>query len=94
MTLPCQAGQIYKWVDAQGVTHFDAQPPKAWPAPPSPCRKNRKVRPVRHHPTSRAPSTKSWTTRPSNNSPGRKPSASVFAHRHGPAWRSCRTTRA
>ena len=23
----CQAGQIYKWVDAQGVTHFDAQPP-------------------------------------------------------------------
>jgi hypothetical protein len=22
-----QAGQIYKWVDAQGVTHFDAQPP-------------------------------------------------------------------
>jgi len=22
-----QATQIYKWVDAQGVTHFDAQPP-------------------------------------------------------------------
>jgi cytochrome c556 len=22
-----QAGQIYKWVDAQGQTHFDAQPP-------------------------------------------------------------------
>lgn len=22
-----QAVQIYKWVDAQGVTHFDAQPP-------------------------------------------------------------------
>lgn len=22
-----QAAQIYKWVDAQGVTHFDAQPP-------------------------------------------------------------------
>lgn len=21
------AGQIYKWVDTQGVTHFDAQPP-------------------------------------------------------------------
>ncbi len=21
------AGQVYKWVDAQGVTHFDAQPP-------------------------------------------------------------------
>ena len=21
------AAQIYKWVDAQGVTHFDAQPP-------------------------------------------------------------------
>jgi hypothetical protein len=28
MCLPCQAGQIYKWVDAQGVTHFDAQPPQ------------------------------------------------------------------
>ncbi|UCR82710.1 DUF4124 domain-containing protein [Pseudomonas chlororaphis subsp. aurantiaca] len=28
MSLPCQAGQIYKWVDAQGVTHFDAQPPQ------------------------------------------------------------------
>ncbi|MVV46938.1 DUF4124 domain-containing protein [Pseudomonas sp. PB120] len=24
----CIAGQIYKWVDAQGVTHFDAQPPQ------------------------------------------------------------------
>ncbi|MPQ66731.1 MULTISPECIES: DUF4124 domain-containing protein [unclassified Pseudomonas] len=23
----CQAGPIYKWVDAQGQTHFDAQPP-------------------------------------------------------------------
>ncbi|WP_296259521.1 MULTISPECIES: DUF4124 domain-containing protein [unclassified Pseudomonas] len=22
-----QAAQIYKWIDAQGVTHFDAQPP-------------------------------------------------------------------
>jgi len=22
-----QAAQIYKWVDAQGITHFDAQPP-------------------------------------------------------------------
>lgn len=40
------AGQIYKWVDAQGVTHFTAQPPQATqsvtippakqpPAPPS-----------------------------------------------------------
>ena len=27
MTPTAQAGQIYKWVDAQGVTHFDAQPP-------------------------------------------------------------------
>ncbi|WP_407315025.1 DUF4124 domain-containing protein [Pseudomonas sp. nanlin1] len=26
------AGQIYKWVDAQGVTHFDAQPPVGRPA--------------------------------------------------------------
>lgn len=23
----CQAVQIYKWVDAQGQTHFDSQPP-------------------------------------------------------------------
>ncbi|WP_095055876.1 DUF4124 domain-containing protein [Pseudomonas sp. Irchel s3b2] len=37
----CTAGQIYKWVDAQGVTHFDAQPPPGreptlvvTPAPP------------------------------------------------------------
>ena len=40
------AGQIYKWVDAQGVTHFDAQPPagqnstpietKSQPAPAAP----------------------------------------------------------
>jgi 3-oxoacyl-ACP reductase-like protein len=26
------AGQIYQWVDAQGVTHFDAQPPRDQPA--------------------------------------------------------------
>ncbi|MGZ7457506.1 DUF4124 domain-containing protein [Pseudomonas sp. Ma2-10] len=24
----CMAAQIYKWVDVQGVTHFDAQPPQ------------------------------------------------------------------
>ncbi|WP_260962656.1 DUF4124 domain-containing protein [Pseudomonas citri] len=24
----CMAGQVYKWVDAQGVTHFGAQPPQ------------------------------------------------------------------
>ncbi|VVN39323.1 hypothetical protein PS862_05392 [Pseudomonas fluorescens] len=24
----CMAGQIYKWVDTQGVTHFGAQPPQ------------------------------------------------------------------
>ena len=24
----CMAGQVYKWVDTQGVTHFDAQPPQ------------------------------------------------------------------
>ncbi|WP_426206741.1 DUF4124 domain-containing protein [Pseudomonas sp. TWP3-1] len=28
----CMAGQIYKWVDAQGVTHFDAQPPQGQPS--------------------------------------------------------------
>ncbi|MFS2157334.1 DUF4124 domain-containing protein [Pseudomonas sp. Pseusp122] len=43
-----QAAQIYKWVDAQGVTHFDAQPPagqqvqqidvqKPPPPPPAPA---------------------------------------------------------
>ncbi|WP_130931319.1 DUF4124 domain-containing protein [Pseudomonas sp. Sample_24] len=26
------AAQIYKWVDAQGVTHFDGQPPPGLPA--------------------------------------------------------------
>ncbi|CAI8951744.1 MULTISPECIES: DUF4124 domain-containing protein [unclassified Pseudomonas] len=26
------AAQIYKWVDAQGVTHFDAQPPAGQPS--------------------------------------------------------------
>lgn len=37
------AGQIYKWVDAQGQTHFDAQPPqgqdvtKIAPAPAPPA---------------------------------------------------------
>lgn len=41
------AGQIYKWVDAQGVTHFTAQPPQdgearvvpaaKQPPPPSPA---------------------------------------------------------
>ena len=37
----CMAAHIYKWVDAQGVTHFDAQPPQGQeattvvtPAPP------------------------------------------------------------
>ena len=28
----CMAAQIYKWVDAQGVTHFDAQPTQGQPA--------------------------------------------------------------
>ncbi|EPA95552.1 DUF4124 domain-containing protein [Pseudomonas sp. G5(2012)] len=28
----CMAAQIYQWVDAQGVTHFDAQPPRDQPA--------------------------------------------------------------
>jgi hypothetical protein len=28
----CMAAQIYKWVDAQGVTHFDAQPPRGQPS--------------------------------------------------------------
>ncbi|MVW76613.1 DUF4124 domain-containing protein [Pseudomonas xionganensis] len=28
MSTTAMAGQIYKWVDAQGVTHFGAQPPQ------------------------------------------------------------------
>ncbi len=28
------AGQVYKWVDAQGVTHFSAQPPQGQQATP------------------------------------------------------------
>ena len=28
----CMAAQIYKWVDAQGVTHFDAQPAQGQPS--------------------------------------------------------------
>ncbi|MDZ5432660.1 DUF4124 domain-containing protein [Pseudomonas fluorescens] len=26
------AAQIYKWIDAQGITHFDAKPPSGQPA--------------------------------------------------------------
>ena len=28
MSTPVMADQVYKWVDAQGVTHFGAQPPE------------------------------------------------------------------
>ena len=28
MSTPVMAAQVYKWVDAQGVTHFGAQPPE------------------------------------------------------------------
>lgn len=28
LSAPAVAGQVYKWVDAQGVTHFGAQPPQ------------------------------------------------------------------
>ncbi|WP_439886286.1 DUF4124 domain-containing protein [Pseudomonas sp. MBLB4123] len=28
LSAPAMAGQVYKWVDAQGVTHFGAQPPQ------------------------------------------------------------------
>lgn len=34
MGLSAHAAQIYKWVDAQGVTHFDATPPAGQPANP------------------------------------------------------------
>lgn len=27
LNVPANAGQVYKWVDAHGVTHFSAQPP-------------------------------------------------------------------
>ncbi len=32
LSAPAMAGQVYKWVDAQGVTHFGAQPPQDQPA--------------------------------------------------------------
>lgn len=44
LSTTAMAGQVYKWVDAQGVTHFSEQPPqgqaattinKAAPPPPS-----------------------------------------------------------
>lgn len=44
LSTTAMAGQVYKWVDAQGVTHFSEQPPqgqqattvnKAVPPPPS-----------------------------------------------------------
>lgn len=42
---PSMAAQIYKWVDAQGVTHFDAQPPPGQQAtvitPSAPAGKSR-----------------------------------------------------
>lgn len=28
LSTPAIAGQVYKWVDAQGVTHFGSQPPQ------------------------------------------------------------------
>ncbi|WP_165676029.1 DUF4124 domain-containing protein, partial [Metapseudomonas otitidis] len=28
LSTSAMAGQVYKWVDAQGVTHFGAQPPQ------------------------------------------------------------------
>jgi len=31
---PLQAAQVYKWVDANGVTHFDAKPPTGQVATP------------------------------------------------------------
>ena len=49
MRATAMASQVYKWVDAQGVTHFSAQPPQgqeatsintAVPAPkPAPVRR-------------------------------------------------------
>jgi hypothetical protein len=32
LSSPSMAAQVYKWVDAQGVTHFDSQPPPGLPA--------------------------------------------------------------
>ncbi|MBD8496461.1 DUF4124 domain-containing protein [Pseudomonas syringae] len=34
MGMSAHAAQIYKWVDAQGVTHFDATPPAGQPINP------------------------------------------------------------
>jgi hypothetical protein len=32
LSATAMASQVYKWVDAQGVTHFSAQPPQGQPA--------------------------------------------------------------
>src|SRR5690606_153660 len=32
LSSPSMAGQIYKWVDANGTTHYGAQPPQDRPA--------------------------------------------------------------
>ncbi|SDI09439.1 DUF4124 domain-containing protein [Pseudomonas panipatensis] len=34
LSAPVMAAQVYKWVDAQGVTHFGAQPPEGTRAAP------------------------------------------------------------
>ncbi len=88
----CMAGQVYKWVDAQGVTHFGAQPPegteattviKSAPPPAKPA-----APPSGGVIGDQRPST----NRSRNRLPSRKPNSRRSANRPGPIWRNCRTT--
>jgi hypothetical protein len=64
------AGQIYKWVDAQGVTHFDAQPP----AGQSSTTIDTKTAPA---PTTNTPTTPKTLTSPSNEEKQKAANAKV-----------------
>lgn len=89
----CMAAQIYKWVDAQGVTHFDAQPPQGQPStivqPPPRLRRNLRLRRAVVYWGIKRPSI----ARSRNKSPINKRNSRRFASRHGRTWRNCRTIR-
>ena len=59
LSTPVWAGQVYKWVDAQGVTHFDAQPPAGQNVTPI----ETKTQPA----PAAAPKTSAPATAPSSN---------------------------
>jgi hypothetical protein len=52
LSATAMASEVYKWVDAQGVTHFSAQPPQGQPATAI----NTSVPPPRQAPAEPAPS--------------------------------------